>query len=239
MFFIGKNTGAGDFAIATKPQLNSTKNLAKNLTGPALHKKEQCEAILTDENKTINSLEQVTRNQTNKSNQANSQLLLLRELADLKRQLADAESQLESLNASKPNMPREDLPSQATEEEVNQHLSAPFDSVVLDARGSMVDKFRQLHEEPQDQEWSIVTEQHISDFFVTHDLANKVALDAVTCKQTICEIRGFELENEAWGRIMSDMRAQPWWNFASSHSTTQNNKKFGMFFYSLVSKNVI
>ena len=76
-------------------------------------------------------------------------------------------------------------------------------------------------------------------FFVTHDLADKVKLVAVACKQTICEIRGFELESKAWGKVMSNIRDQSCWNFISSHSTTQNNKEFGMYFYSLISKTVI
>lgn len=230
MFFIGKNTGAGDFAMATKAQLNS----AKNLTEQALYGVDKCDTPLTDENKTLASSEQATNNQTN------AQRALINELADVKRQLEEAESKLESFYAAEPNVSRQaEQPSQVTEEEVAQHLSAPFDSVILNARGSMVDKFRQLHEESEDHEWSIIMEQHISDFFVTHDLADKVKLDAVTCKQTICEVRGFELENEAWGRVMSDMRNQSWWNFVSSHSTTQNNKEFGMYFYSLISKTVI
>lgn len=229
MFFIGKNTGAGDFAMATKAQLNSTKNL----TEPALNEVEKCDATLPDEKKTLTSSEQATNNQTN------AQHTLIKELADVKRQLEEAESKLESIYATESNVSRQaEQPSQVTEEEVAQHLSAPFDSVIIEARGSMVDKFRQLHEESEDHEWSIIMEQHISDFFVTHDFADKVKLDAVTCKQTICEIRGFEFENEAWGRVMSDMRNQSWWNFVSSHSTTQNNKEFGMFFYSLISKTV-
>lgn len=236
MFFVGKNTGAGDLSVATKAQLNSAKNLAE----PALYEIGKCDTTLTDQNKTLTSSEQVTNNQASKNNQTNAQHTLIEELADVKRQLEEAESKLESFYATESNVSRQaEQPSQATEEEVSQHLSAPFDSAVLKARGSMVDKFRQLHEEPLDQEWSMVTEQHISDFFITHDLADKVKLDAVTCKQTICEIRGFELENEAWGRVMSDMRAQPWWNFVSSHSTTQNNEEFGMYFYSLISKTVI
>lgn len=186
--------------------------------------------------------EQTTRTSSMASHKNNldnlAQQSLHTELADVKRQLAEAQNKLESFYAANPDASHTDQPSQATEEEVSQHLSAPFDSVILKARGSMVDKFRQLHEEPLDQEWSVVTEQHISDFFITHDLADKVKLDAVTCKQTICEIRGFELENEAWGRVMSDMKAQPWWNFVSSHSTTQNNEEFGMYFYSLISKTV-
>lgn len=236
MFFIGKNTGAGDFAMATKAQLNS----AKSLTEQALYGVDKCDTPLTDENKTLASSEQATNNQANKNNQTNAQRALINELADVKRQLEEAESKLESFYAAESNVSRQaEQPSQVTEEEVAQHLSAPFDSVILNARGSMVDKFRQLHEESEDHEWSIIMEQHITDFFVTHDLADKVKLDAVTCKQTICEVRGFELENEAWGRVMSDMRNQSWWNFVSSHSTTQNNKEFGMYFYSLISKTVI
>jgi hypothetical protein len=61
MFFIGKNTGAGDFAMATKAQLNSTKNL----TEPALNEVEKCDATLPDEKKTLTSSEQATNNQTN------------------------------------------------------------------------------------------------------------------------------------------------------------------------------
>lgn len=236
MFFIGKNTGAGDLSVATKAQLNSAKNLAE----PALYEIEKCDTTLTDENKILTSSEQATNNQASKSNQTNAQHTLIKELADVKRQLKEAESKLESIYATESNVSRQaEQPSQVSEEEVVQHLSAPFDSVILNARGSMVDKFRQLHEESEDHEWSIIMEQHISDFFVTHDFANKVKLDAVTCKQTICEIRGFEFENEAWGRVMSDMRNQSWWNFVSSHSTTQNNKEFGMYFYSLISKTVI
>lgn len=229
MFFVGKNTGAGDLAVASKAQLNSAKNSAE----PALYEIGKCDTTLPDEKKTLTSSKQATNNQTN------AQQTLIKELADVKQQLKEAESKLESFYATESNVSRQaEQPSQVTEEEVTQHLSAPFDSVILKARGSMVDRFRQLHEESEDQEWSIVTEQHISDFFITHDLADKVKLDAVTCKQTICEIRGFELENEAWNRVMSDMRAQPWWDFVSSHSTTQNNEEFGMYFYSLISKTV-
>ena len=236
MFFIGKNTGAGDFAMATKAQLNSTKNL----TRPASYKIKKYDTTLTDEDKAFTSSEHATNNQASKNNQTNAQHTLIKELADVKRQLEKAESKLESFYATESNVSMQaEQPTQVTEEEVAQHLSAPFDSVILETKGFMADKFRQLHEEPEDHEWSIIMEQHISDFFVTHDLADKVKLVAVTCKQTICEILGFELENKAWGKVMSNIRNQSCWNFISSHSTTQNNKEFGMYFYSLISKTVI
>lgn len=161
---------------------------------------------------------------------------LINELNKVRQQLILAESKLQALDKSIESPETTEIVSM---DEVKTYLSSPFDAALLHSHKLMHKQFKKLHEEPRDESWSIITEQHISDFFITHDLAGQVLLDAVTCKQTLCEIRGFELEEKAWETVMSDMMAQPWWTFKNSHSTTQNNAEHGTFFYALVSKAVL
>ncbi|WP_165385633.1 hypothetical protein [Pseudoalteromonas phenolica] len=49
-------------------------------------------------------------------------------------------------------------------DEVKTHLSSPFDAALLHSHKLMHKRFKKLHEEPRDESWSIITEQHISDF---------------------------------------------------------------------------
>ena len=235
VFFVGKNIGVNQ----TLTNIQTSKLEAKKQS----HSQVQASSV-----EHISPLTKTTdmdvKSETFHIAQVNNQLArveqeknkLLEEVVTIKQQLTAANQKLQTIQARTDQSLK---PTLIEPEEVTEHLSAPFDSVVLNASRDMVNKFKQLQKETQDQTWALMIEQHIADFFVVHDLAHQVKLDGVQCKQTVCEIRGFELEPKAWEKIMSDMTEQSWWQFSSSHSTTQNNKEFGMFFYSLVSKTIL
>ena len=119
-------------------------------------------------------------------------------------------------------------------EEAKATLPAPFADLVSGASGSMAEKFKELQSLETDFDWGSQMQLQISDFFITHELTNLVALQSVTCKQTICELRGFQFEDKAFGRILNDARKEVWWTFKSSHSSSANNNEFGLYFYALV-----
>ena len=52
------------------------------------------------------------------------------------------------------------------------------------------------------------------------------------------EVRGFELEDNSWNQILSNMQAQSWWQFNNSHSSGKTSAEFGHFFYMLAAREV-
>lgn len=120
--------------------------------------------------------------------------------------------------------------------EVEKVLPPPFANLIAASKGSVVDRFQQLESETIDYEWAPLMEQRITDFISMHQLSGGIQLQAVRCKSSLCEIRGFELEDRSWSQILSNMQAQPWWQFDSSHSSGKTSAEFGQFFYMVAAR---
>lgn len=61
-----------------------------------------------------------------------------------------------------------------------------------------------------DTQWAYEVEQKVRDYFATHENAANQNLSSVSCKTSICEIRGFELEPETVNAIINTMAMQSW-----------------------------
>ncbi|MDP2716194.1 hypothetical protein [Rheinheimera sp.] len=124
----------------------------------------------------------------------------------------------------------------ATIEEVEAVLPQPFAGLVAGFKGTLVERFHQLENEAVNYDWAPLMEQRIADFISMHQLSGGVQLQAVRCKNSLCEVRGFELEDNSWNQILSNMQAQPWWQFNNSHSSGKTSAEFGHFFYMLAAR---
>lgn len=153
---------------------------------------------------------------------------LIGEKADLLKRLAT----LQANNNVNTNLP---VRVKLTKEDVSDVLSAPFDDFVLSSGNSLSTKFKQLQTQKQDVEWALEMQQRIADFFITHEYGYAVELRGVNCKQSMCDIRGFEREAKSLNKVMRSIRAETWWAFNSTHSSSRSDKEYGQFFYMIVS----
>lgn len=120
--------------------------------------------------------------------------------------------------------------------EVEPLLPQPFAGLIAGSKGTLVERFQQLEKEAVDYDWAPLMEQRIADFISLHHLSSAIQLQSVRCKTNICEMRGFELEPQSWNQVLSSMQAQPWWQFNSTHSSSQSSNDFGQFFYTVASR---
>ncbi|WP_105188203.1 hypothetical protein [Pseudoalteromonas sp. T1lg48] len=82
----------------------------------------------------------------------------------------------------------------------------------------MESQLQQLFEqEARDESWAYLTETQTSDFVFSEGFADKVALDKVQCKSTVCRIEFSALEGVTldprtdWRQLQSRLDKQPWW----------------------------
>ncbi|MBS3798194.1 hypothetical protein [Pseudoalteromonas sp. BDTF-M6] len=82
----------------------------------------------------------------------------------------------------------------------------------------MESQLQQLFEqEARDESWAYLTETQTSDFVFSEGFADKVALDKVQCKSTVCRIEFSALEGTTldpqtdWRQLQSRLDKQPWW----------------------------
>ncbi|WP_105255709.1 hypothetical protein [Pseudoalteromonas sp. T1lg75] len=82
----------------------------------------------------------------------------------------------------------------------------------------METQLQQLFEqETRDENWAYLTETQTSDFVYSEGFADKVALEKVQCKSTVCRIEfstleGAELDpRTGWRQLQSRLDKQPWW----------------------------
>jgi hypothetical protein len=100
-------------------------------------------------------------------------------------------------------------------------LPPPFDKVMTDTTGTSAQVFNKLHNANEDFAWGADMELQIRDFVVTHEFANFVELESVICRDSICEIRGFQDDNYFWSnKVSQDIFKMPFWKFNSVSSRT-------------------
>ncbi|MEM0513926.1 hypothetical protein WCN91_00485 [Pseudoalteromonas sp. YIC-827] len=72
-------------------------------------------------------------------------------------------------------------------------------------------------QEARDESWAYLTETQTSDFVYSEGFSDKIALDKVQCKSTVCRIEFSVLEGAEhdprtdWRQIQSRLDKQPWW----------------------------
>ena len=132
----------------------------------------------------------------------------------------------------KANLP---LPDAISLEDARKLVPPPFDQVIASGNPNITEKFNRLQSLPIDYEWGIIMQQRISDHFTTHEFGHLVTLDSVSCRQDICEIRGFEQQQDTWNSIMQSMVATPWWNATGTNSVSGSGSDYGAYFYVIAS----
>ncbi|WP_105257784.1 hypothetical protein [Pseudoalteromonas sp. T1lg88] len=72
-------------------------------------------------------------------------------------------------------------------------------------------------QEVRDESWAYLTETQTSDFVYSEGFGDKIALDKVQCKSTVCRIEFSVLDGAEhdprtdWRQIQSRLDKQPWW----------------------------
>ncbi|MBT1446245.1 bZIP transcription factor [Shewanella sp. JM162201] len=160
-------------------------------------------------------------------------------IANLSRENHYLKAELDEITAeqSKPpssNPANEDVHA-VSEQEAELNLPAPFSGLMANKKGMIAELFNTLQTEPKDDAWAVVMEQRISDFILTHAQSGEVAIEAINCKKTSCEIRGFELTPKGLDKIYEDMVAESWWTFSSTAAAHGKSAQYGEYFYLLTS----
>ncbi|EGM79118.1 hypothetical protein Rhein_0736 [Rheinheimera sp. A13L] len=117
-------------------------------------------------------------------------------------------------------------------EQASSFLPEPFASLMAKQAGQAIDYLNQHQVEEIDSEWAYQMELKIADHFATHEHASQVNLSSVSCKTSICEIRGYEYEPERFIVVYNAMQTQNWWRYSSSYAFQDSNEQ-GRYFYLL------
>lgn len=117
-------------------------------------------------------------------------------------------------------------------EHASSFLPEPFASLMAKQAGQAIDYLNQHQLEDIDSEWAYQMELKIADHFATHEHASQIELSSVSCKTSICEIRGYEYEPERFIVVYNAMQTQSWWRYSSSYAFQDSNEQ-GRYFYLL------
>lgn len=109
-------------------------------------------------------------------------------------------------------------------------LPEPFASMMAKQQGRVIDYLNQYQAEEIDNEWAYELEQKVRDYFAAHENAAKVKLSSVSCKTTLCEIRGYQYEPQSFIKIYDSMALQSWWRYGSSYSFQGSDKEEAYFY---------
>jgi len=118
-----------------------------------------------------------------------------------------------------------------SKEQAQSFLPEPFASLMAKQMGRAVDYLKQHQAEEVDTQWAYEVEQNVRDYFATHENAAYLKLSTVSCKTSICEIRGFELEPEKVSAIINTLAMQSWWR--GNTYVYKGDSEEGHYFYLL------
>jgi hypothetical protein len=167
---------------------------------------------------------------------------LHRRIKDLEQQLSAQDQMLElaqqslqqsfSSETKDPEQNTDAARTAISPEQASSFLPEPFASLMAKQRGLAIDYLNQHQLEEIDSEWAYQIELKIADHFATHEHASQVNLSSVSCKTSICEIRGYEYEPERFIAVYNAMQTQNWWRYSSSYAFQDSNEQ-GRYFYLL------
>lgn len=126
----------------------------------------------------------------------------------------------------------ERAPTTISKEQAQSFLPEPFASLMAKQMGRAVDYLKLHQAEEVDTQWAYEVEQNVRDYFSAHENAANLKLSSVSCKTSICEIRGYELEPETVNPIINTMAMQSWWRYGSTY-VYQGSSEEGHYFYLL------
>lgn len=125
----------------------------------------------------------------------------------------------------------ERAPTTISKEQAQSFLPEPFASLMAEQMGRAVDYLKQHQAEQVDTQWAYEVEQNVRDYFATHENAAYLKLSSVSCKTSLCEIQGFELEPETVNAIINTLAMQSWWR-GNTH-VYKGDSEEGHYFYLL------
>lgn len=163
---------------------------------------------------------------------------LQQRVSDLEQQLVAKDLQLDVAEQRQMGLPETaeqgSKPSLSTLslQQAQSFLPEPFASLMAKQKGRAVDYLNQHQAEEVDSEWAYDIEQKVQDYFALHENAAKLQLSSVSCKTSICEIRGYEYQPDFFIATYNTMQMQNWWRFGSSYAF-QSNDKESTYFYIL------
>jgi hypothetical protein len=157
---------------------------------------------------------------------------------ELEQQLADRTQMLELATqrleeTDPPEMAGSDVKRSLTRislQQAQSFLPEPFASLMAKQQGRAVDYLNQHQAEEIDGEWAYDVEQKVRDYFAAHENAAQVKLSSVSCKSSICEIRGYQYEPHSFTEIYNNMASQSWWRYGSSYSFQGGDKQEAYFY---------
>jgi len=166
--------------------------------------------------------------------------LLQNKVQRLEQQLITSHQQLElaTLRLQQAEQPElagseeKETPTTISLQQAQSFLPEPFASLIAKQQGQAIDYLKLHQAEEIDGEWAYDVEQKVRDYFAAHENTAKVKLSSVSCKTTICEIRGYQYEPHSFTVIYNSMSAERWWRYGSSYSF-QSGEKQEAYFYLL------
>ena len=152
---------------------------------------------------------------------------LVQEHEALKKRLAEVNSDysqtMKHLFAAQDVLRKEGLevPGSISADRAKALLPSPFDEIVSGTTGTTAQYFDKLHDAKEDFDWGADMELQIRDFIITHEFGSFVELESVICRDSICEIRGFQDNQFYWSnKLRKDITKMPFWKFQSTSSQT-------------------
>lgn len=116
-------------------------------------------------------------------------------------------------------------------------IPEPFTSAVTEMSGTFADHFMRFYKEPQDTAWAYDTEDKITNAILSSPLGTDIQLQQVTCKTTMCEVRGFQSTTSSWMKLANSLSKVDGLPFKNSQSSNNYHSDYGSYFYVLLSKN--
>ncbi|WP_394130542.1 hypothetical protein [Shewanella maritima] len=128
--------------------------------------------------------------------------------------------------------PFHDEPLTLSLEAVEQYIPSPFADIIAKQDGDMVEIFQRHHQAEIDSEWATNEEQSFQDLIDNHPQGHNLKIDSINCKQSTCEIRGYELAPQAWMDVSAGFQQLNHGRSVSSYSTLFGTEE-GTLFYML------
>ena len=113
-------------------------------------------------------------------------------------------------------------------------IPEPFTQTVASLTGDFAKNFNDFHHQTQSQEWAYSMEDKIRDAISLNEQGINVQIESIRCKQSSCEVRGFQSEVVVWGKIAQDLMTESWWPFNYSHSTNNFHEDYGNYFFAIL-----
>ncbi|MFC3092742.1 hypothetical protein DRW07_00815 [Alteromonas sediminis] len=203
--------GRWSFSSHLEPLPIATQHVSQspshaNIAPPAITK--SCiQDVMSENHEDSGALEE-----NEKIEQLNAQLLVVKgQLQNAYRKIDEAYALMQEAGLQQPDSFDNSI--------IHNNLPEPFKSAMLSHEFSIKTFFAKYIRDKRDESWAPYFENQIQDFYTLHELGHHVKLDAVICKTTFCEIRGFDIEVGANNTILEDMQRQSWFNALTSSMT--------------------